>query len=148
MTVSSVNNLISFQESQLIQMLQQQAARARADAGAEHRQAWMTSGGQNLPGADATAAPADQSPTPRSESAAIAAWEPSDPSLSPDNINALMLALQTQQASLDTTLLLDNSTAGPGGRTLVDYLTDPDAVTADAANDDDAQNIAQPLIGG
>ncbi len=142
MTVSTVNNLISLQESQLIQMLHQQQARARTDTGAENRRAWMAGGGQNLPGTADRAGAEDPAPSAQPTLAAPSAWEPADPALSPDSINALLLALQTQQASLDTTVMLDGSTAGPGGRTLLDYLSDPDTLTTDAANDDDAAKNA------
>ncbi len=67
------------------------------------------------------------------------------PALSPDNINSLLLEMQTHQASLDTTLLLGGSAAGPGGRTLVDYLTSPDAVITDATNDDAAPHEVETL---
>ncbi len=137
MTVSSVNTLISLQESQLIHMLQQQTTRAKTEAGAEQRRAWLASGGQDLPGAVAqpgTNDPADDSAV--KVGVASTPWEPADPALNPDNINALLLSLQTQQASLDTTLLLDGSSAGPGGRSLIDYLTDPENRSVDAANDD------------
>lgn len=144
MAVSSVNNLISLQESQLIQSLAQQSARARTETGAENRRAWMAAqgaeGGQNLP-------PLQELPGADDQLAAEAAgttFEPIDPSFSPENINALLLAMQTQQASLDTTLLLGGSAAGPGGRTLVDYLTSPDNVASDAANDDGV--MPDPLL--
>lgn len=139
MTVSTVNNLISHQESQLIQILHQQQARARTDTGPESRRAWMAGGGQNLPGADDRAGPDDPAPSAPQTPALPSAWEPADPALSLANINTLLLALQTQQASLDTTVMIDGSAAGPGGRNLIDYLTDPDTVAADATNDDDAE---------
>jgi hypothetical protein len=119
MNLSSVNSPLSLQESQLVQILQQQAAfRAKAQ-GAKPEE---TEAGQNLPaGTNAPATPPDL-----------------DPELSPQKISALLLALQTQQASLDTTLLLGGSTAGPGGKTLADYLTSNSNVTqlGEAANDD------------
>jgi hypothetical protein len=135
MSISGVNSMISLQESQLIQMLQQQAAKARADAGARDRQAQVAGDGQNLPGTDNTAGvPAD----------AVVATDgvdvpppQMDPALSPENINALLVSLQTQQASLETTLMLGGSSTGPGGKTLVDYLTNPNSIGA-AANDDAA----------
>jgi hypothetical protein len=122
MHLSSVNSPLSLQESQLIQILQQQVA-FRAKAQAPKTEENET--GQNLPAG--TNAPAtDQN---------------LDPDLSPQKINALLLALQTQQASLDTTLLLSGSTAGPGGKTLADYLTSNNNVTqlSEAANDDTAE---------
>jgi hypothetical protein len=122
MHLSSVNSPLSLQESQLIQILQQQVA-FRAKAQAPKTEENET--GQNLPAG--TNAPAtDQN---------------LDPDLSPQKINALLLALQTQQASLDTTLLLSSSTAGPGGKTLADYLTSNNNVTqlSEAANDDTAE---------
>ncbi|MBY0511130.1 MAG: hypothetical protein K2P94_13390 [Rhodospirillaceae bacterium] len=119
MSLSSVNSPLSLQESQLVQILQQQAAfRAKAQsAKPEENEA-----GQNLPaGTNAPAIPQDL-----------------DPDLSPQKISALLLALQTQQASLDTTLLLGGSAAGPGGKILADYLTTNSNVSqlGDAANDD------------
>ena len=41
MALSSVNNMISLQESQLIHMLEQGPARARVEDNAENRRAWM-----------------------------------------------------------------------------------------------------------
>jgi hypothetical protein len=52
MSVSGANSLISLQESQLIQMLQQQSARARAGVNAQQKQAQAAGGGQILPGTD------------------------------------------------------------------------------------------------
>ncbi len=145
MAVSSVNNLISLQESQLIQLLAQQSARARTEGNAENRKAWQAAqgaeSGQNLPGQPKAPGINDQ---PAADEP-LAAFEPIDPALSPDNINALLLEMQTQQASLDTTLLLGGSTAGPGGRTLVDYLTSPENIAADAANDDGALSGTETL---
>jgi len=134
MSISSVNSPLSLQESQLVQILQQQAAfRAKTQgASAEENEA-----GQNLPAG--TNAPAGSVP--------VAAPQDLDPDLSPQKISALLLALQTQQASLDTTLLLGGSTAGPGGETLADYLTANSNVSqlGGAANDDvprDSQGLA------
>ena len=121
MHLSSVNSPLSLQESQLVHILQQQAAfRAKAQG----VQAAENEAGQKLPAG--TNAPA----TPQNL----------DPDLSPQKISALLLALQTQQASLDTTLLLDGSATGPGGKTLADYLTSSNNVTqiGEAANDDTA----------
>lgn len=133
MSISSINSPLSLQESQLVQILQQQAAfRAKTQgASAEESEA-----GQNLPAG--TNAPAGGAP---------AAPQDLDPDLSPQKISALLLALQTQQASLDTTLLLGGSTAGPGGKTLADYLTANSNVSqlGGAANDDvprDSQGLA------
>jgi len=133
MTISGVNNLISFQESQLIHMLQQQPSRAKTEAGAENRRAWLAAGGQNLPGAEKVSS--DVPDSKETSGPPTTAWEPIDPDLSPENINALLLAMQTHQASLDTIALVGSSTSGPGGRTLVDYLTAPDTVINDAANE-------------
>jgi hypothetical protein len=129
MHLSSVNSPLSLQESQLVQILQQQAAfRAKVqDPKTEENET-----GQNLPAG--TNAPAtDQN---------------LDPDLSPQKINALLLALQTQQASLDTTLLLSGSTASPGGKTLADYLTSNNNVTqlGAAANDDTAEEEGSDLV--
>ena len=133
MSISSVNSPLSLQESQLVQILQQQAAfRAKTQgASAEENEA-----GQNLPAG--TNAPAGGAP---------ATPQDLDPDLSPQKISALLLALQTQQASLDTTLLLGGSTAGPGGETLADYLTANSNVSqlGGATNDDvprDSQGLA------
>ncbi len=134
MAVSSVNNMISLQESQLIHMLAQSPARARAEDSAENRRAWMAAGGQNLP--VGMELPGTKDRGTAETVPALETWEPIDQAFSPDNINALLLAMQTQQASLDTTMLVGSSSAGPGGRTLVDYLTAPDTAL-DAANDDD-----------
>ncbi len=132
MTLYGVNNGISLQESQLIQMLQQQAARARSQTGHAHDHAQATGAGQNMPG--------EQSQTGSAATgggATVAQWQPADPALSPESINALLLQLQTQQSSLDTTLLLSNSEAGTDGKTLVDYLTDPDIVANEIASEAD-----------
>ena len=135
MTISGANNLISFQESQLIHMLQQQPSRAQAEVSAENRRAWIAAGGQNLPGAERVSNAAE--PTADSEHPIPnTVWEPLDPDLSPENIDALLRARQTQQASLETTILLDSSTIGAGGRTLLDYLATSETVVNDAANDD------------
>jgi len=143
MSVSSVNNLISLQESQLIQMLHGQPARTKAEAGTENRRAWMAAGGQNLPGAEGMKSPAAEGVETAPHEAEAAAMEPIDPALSPANITALLLAMETQQSSLDTTLLLSNSGTGPGGRTLVDYLTSAETLS-DAANDDSEFSAAMP----
>ncbi len=141
MSVSTVNSLISLQESQLIGMLHGQPGRAQADASAENRRAWLAAGGQNLPGTTGAKMPeADRAEITRA-AAVQAAVEPLDPQFAPENITALVLALETQQASLDSTMLLSGSAAGPGGRSLIDYLTSPESVN-DAANDDDAANVA------
>lgn len=131
MTLYGVNNGISLQESQLIQMLQQQAARARSQAGHAHDHAQATGAGQNMPGEQNHPGSAATG-----SGATVAQWQPADPALSPENINALLLHLQTQQSSLDTTLLLSGSDAGPGGKTLVDYLTDPDDVANGPTSED------------
>lgn len=145
MAVSSVSNMISLQKSQLIQSLAQQSARTRSEGGAESRRAWLAAqgaeGGQNLPRLPQVPGINDQ---PGAEESVVL-FDPIDPALSPDNINALLLEMQTQQASLDTTLLLGGSAAGPGGRTLVDYLTSSDAVITDAANDDAAPHEVETL---
>lgn len=133
MAVSSVNSMISFQESQLIHMLAQAPGRARTEDSAENRRAWLAAGGQNLP------APLEgggmKDPAVHHALPQDTPWEPIDPAFSPEYINALLSAMQTQQASLDTTMLVGSSSAGPGGRTLVDYLIAPEAAP-DAANDD------------
>jgi len=138
MNVSSVNSVISLQESQLIQMLHQQVARSRVDSDAEQRRAQFALAGQNLPSADNQVGVNSQSEGSARTEASSSYSQPLDPAMSPENISALLLALQTQQASLDTTLLLGGSAAGPGGKTLVDYLTSPETVANDAANDDNA----------
>jgi len=135
MGVSTVNNLISLQESQLIGMLHGQSARARSDASAENRRAWMAAGGQNLPGADGAKLPDPAPPETIGEDLMRPAPELLDPQFSPEHIASLVLALETQQASLESTNLLSGSAAGPGGRSLVDYLTSPEIIS-DAANDD------------
>lgn len=141
MGMSTVTNLVSLQESQLIAMLHGQSTRARTDADLENRRAWMAAGGQNLPGADPAKGTDVPAPEGTTATAAQTVTEPLDPQFSPENITALVLALETQQASLDTTLLLSGSAAGPRGRSLVDYLTSPEIVS-DAANDDDATEVA------
>ena len=103
MAISGVNNLISLQESQLIHMQQQQSAKARADANGQQKQAQAAGDGQNLPGTDSQTGTNGQADA---TAAIAAAAEALDPALSPENINALLLQLQTQQASLDTTLML------------------------------------------
>lgn len=120
MSIGSVNSPLSLQESQLLQILQQQSAmRAKAKSAGDQAETGDAKSGQNLPGGTDV----------RADTAA----QNLDPNLSPEKISALLLALQTQQASLDTTLLLGGSSAGPGGKTLVDYLT---------ANN----NVANPLM--
>ncbi len=143
MTVSGVNNLISLQESQLIHMLQQQSAKARADANAQQRQAQAASDGQNLPGADSQTGTNSQADA---VTAAPVSAELLDPALSPEKINALLLQLQTQQASLDTTLMLGgDELAGAGGKTLLNYLTAADN-DKNAANDDAALTGALNMV--
>ncbi len=135
MSVSSVSSLISLQESQLIQMLHQQTARAKADGSAEQRRTQFALAGQNLPGADPEITNVQPESTTQTEPQT--SYTPVlDPAMSPENISALLLDLQTQQASLDTTMSLGGSAAGPGGKTLLDYLTRPEAIVNDAANDD------------
>ena len=141
MSVSSVNSLISLQESQLIHMLHQQTGRSRVDNGTEQRRAQFALAGQNLPGGDSHAGTNGQSEGPARAEASHSYSQPLDPAMSPENISALLLALQTQQASLDTTLLLGGSAAGPGGKTLLDYLTSPQTVASDAANDDNTATL-------
>jgi hypothetical protein len=134
MGVSSVNSLVSLQESQLTQILQLQAIKARAEANAQQKQAQAATDGQNLPGANDQAGLNDQAVAAISQ----VPMEPLDPALSPENINALLQSLDAQQASLNTTTMMSGSMAGPGGKTLVDYLADPDTMTTNAANDDTA----------
>ena len=141
MALSSVNNMISLQESQLIHMLEQGPARARVEDNAENRRAWMAAGGQNLP--VRTEVPGTNDRSIAQAAVAPETWEPLDPAFNPENINALLLAMQTQQASLDTTLLVGNSSTGPGGRSLIDYLTAPENAL-DADNDDTAALDAMP----
>src|SRR5262249_10917827 len=101
----------------------------------EQRRAQFADARQNLPDT-AEAAPAEKYAGAGVQTqTAESFYEPLDPALSPENINALLLAMQTQQPSLDTRLLLNSSAASPGGKTMIDYLTDPDTV-ANAANDD------------
>jgi hypothetical protein len=108
MSVGSVNSPLSLQESQLLQILQQQSAfRTKAQGSAQDTDKTGTKTGQNLPGGtDVQGSDTNL-----------------DPELSPDKISALLLALQTQQASLDTTLLMGGAGTGNGGNSLVDYLT-------------------------
>jgi len=127
MTISAANGAISLQESQLLYLLQQQSNKARAAAQKAQNQAGATR--QDLPTGTKNAAQADAA-----ASVAI------DPALTPENITALLRELQTQQASLDTTLRLDGSGAGPGGRTLLDYLnagTTGDNLANETSNDND-----------
>jgi len=145
MSVSSVSSLISLQESQLIHLLHQQTTRARTDGSAEQRRAQFALAGQNLPGADIQTSPKSQTETAGQSDPSASFSQPLDPAMSPDNISALLLALQTQQASLDTTMLLGTSAEGPGGRTLLDYLTSPETAANDAANDDGAAEMAGAL---
>jgi len=130
MTLYGVNNGISLQESQLIQLLQQQASRALGQSAEAQDQAKAAGTGQNMPSQADTTASGSAVP--------VAQWQPTDPALNPENINALLLELQTQQSSLDTTLLLSGSEVGPGGKTLADYLTEPDAVANDASTEANA----------
>jgi len=143
MGISNVNTLISLQESQLIHMLHQRNPRADGEAASQNRRAWMeaefAARGQNMPGAEARSAPLPTLAERLREVASEAGydmWQPSDPSLSPEKINALLSAKQAQEASLDSTLLIGDSITSPAGRTLIDYLTAPDLVMDGAANDD------------
>ena len=139
MSVGSVNSPLSLQESQLLQILQQQSAmRAKAKSAGDSAETSDAKNGQNLPGG--------------TDVQADAAAQNLDPNLSPEKISALLLALQTQQASLDTTLLLGGSSAGPGGKTLVDYLTANNNV-ANSLEDDSAHagssgnaDVGQPSL--
>lgn len=107
MSIGSVNSPLSLQESQLIQILQQQSAfRAKANGTANPEDSATADAGQNLPGGKDIQGDSNL-----------------DPDLAPEKISALLLALQTQQASLDTTLLLGGSSRSSSGNTLVDYLT-------------------------
>ena len=122
MSIGSGKSPLSLQESQLLQILQQQSAlRAKAKGTPDSDETENTKAGQNLP------------PDGKAGGTDVQALDNMDPELSPEKISALLLALQTQQASLDTTLLLGSSSAGANGKTLVDYLT---------ANN----NIAYPLM--
>ena len=124
-----------------MQLIQQQAAKALAGTNTAQKQAQTTAGGQNVPsdGTDGqTGATADQA------GVSDATTQTMDPNLSPENISALLLELQTQQASLDTTLLLGGSTAGPGGKTLVDYLN----TSSTANNNGGAAASSDPVSDG
>ncbi len=143
MSVSGVNSLVSLQESQLTQILQLQSVKARAEANAQQKQAQAASDGQNLLGANDQASVTDQAVTAALSQVPM---EPLDPSLSPENINALLQSLDAQQASLNTTTMLSGSAVGANGKTLVDYLTNPDAMSTDAANDDSMADAPLSLV--
>lgn len=139
MSIGSVNSPLSLQESQLLQILQQQSAmRAKAKGAGDPAEPGDAKSGQNLPGG--------------TDVQANTAVQDLDPDLSPEKISALLLALQTQQASLDTTLLLGGSSAGPGGKTLVDYLTAnnnvANSLVDDSARADSSDNVdaGQPSL--
>jgi len=122
-------------------MLHQQTARSKADCSAEQRRAQFALAGQNLPATDhelttAQAESTAQIEPPTSYSPVL------DPAMSPENISALLSALQTQQASLDTTMSLGGSASGPGGKTLLDYLTSSETIANDAANNDGTTAVA------
>jgi len=140
MGIANVNTLISLQESQLIHMLQRNP-RSEGETTPESRRAWLqaefAARGQNMPGVQTP--PARTLADRLKEVAAEPGydmWRPSDPALSPDNINALLAAKHAQETSLDFTLLMGESITSPAGRTLIDYLTAPDLVMDDVANDD------------
>ena len=108
MTISGVNSSSTLQ---MLLLLQQQAKAATDDAHAANA---SDLAGQNVPDATTQVGTNDQTATDGPPSL--------DPALSPEAISQLLLQLQAQEASLDTTLLLGGGNPGAGGNTLLDYL--------------------------